>query len=215
MQYINLHTHQFKNNSNYIEIVNQYPNEFSSEIPLYSSGIHPWYIDEDNWGKDLNILKEILSKKQCIALGECGLDNRIDKNYSLQKEVFEAQLELIKNNPKPVIIHCVGYFNELIQIKNKHQLPNPFIIHGFSKSKELAHQLLKNDCYISFGKYLIRNPKLHDVFKEIPLDRIFLETDTLEESIEEVYELAAKLKNISLEELKSIIWCNFETVFKK
>jgi TatD DNase family protein len=88
------------------------------------------------------------------------------------------------------------------------------LIHGFSKSEELAKQLIDNGFYVSFGKYLLRNPELEVVFKTIPNDRFFLETDTIEEGIREVYQLAAKYKDIDLETLKQIINTNFKTVFK-
>ena len=51
------------------------------------------------------------------------------------------------------------------------------------------------------------------VFNSVPNDRIFLETDTIEKDIKAVYELAAKYKNIELEEMKAIINANFNTVF--
>ena len=91
----------------------------------------------------------------------------------------------------------------------------PIIIHGFSKNQQVAKQLIDNGFYLSFGKYLLRNPELESVFKYIPNDRFFLETDTIEETLEEVYTLAAKYKNITIEELIGIVNFNFNTVFKK
>jgi len=88
------------------------------------------------------------------------------------------------------------------------------LIHGFSKSEQLAKQLLDNGFYISFGKYLLRNPELEFVFKNIPNDRFFLETDTIDEGIQAVYALAAKYKGVSKEEIQEIIRTNFNKVFK-
>jgi TatD DNase family protein len=88
------------------------------------------------------------------------------------------------------------------------------IIHGYSKNQQVAKQLLDNGFYISFGKYLLRNPELELVFKAIPNDRFFLETDTVEETILEVYELAAKYKGISVPELQEVVHRNFLEVFK-
>jgi TatD DNase family protein len=59
-------------------------------------------------------------------------------------------------------------------------------------------QLISNGFYISFGKYLLLNPELESVFKSIPDDKIFLETDTVSENIAAVYELAATYKGISM-----------------
>lgn len=214
MKFINLHTHFYTNSDSNLEIVNQYPNEFSDEIPLYSIGIHPWHIDDERLNDDLKIVKEKLSLKECIALGECGLDKRIDKIYSTQIDVFESQLSLLHQISKPVILHCVASFDEVISCKKNSGLTSPFIIHGFSKNIQVAKQLLNQDFHLSFGKYLLRNPELGDVFKQIPNEKIFLETDTIVESLEEVYTFAAKCKNISVEEMKEIVWNNYQTVFK-
>jgi TatD DNase family protein len=90
----------------------------------------------------------------------------------------------------------------------------PIVIHGFSKNEQVAKQLIDNGFYLSFGKYLLLNPELETVFKFVPNDRFFLETDTIEETLEEVYTLAAKYKNIKIEDLIEIVNTNFSTVFK-
>jgi TatD DNase family protein len=198
-----------------LEIVNQYPNEFEDAIPHYSIGIHPWYISDERVSEDLNFIKTKLQLKECIALGECGLDKRIEKKMDLQINVFESQLYLLNEIPKPVILHCVAAFDEVISCKKNSSIQSPFIIHGFSKNIPLAKQLLNQDFYLSFGKYLLRNPEIELVFKYVPNDKIFLETDTISESLEEVYTFAAKCKNISVEEMKEIVWNNYQTIFNK
>lgn len=60
----------------------------------------------------------------------------------------------------------------------------------------------------------MRNPELKTVFQSVPNDRFFLETDTVEELLEEVYALAADYKNIEIEEIKEIVASNFEKVFQ-
>jgi TatD DNase family protein len=87
------------------------------------------------------------------------------------------------------------------------------VIHGFSKNEQIAKSLIDNGFYLSFGKYLILNPALETVFKIIPNERFFLETDTIEEGIIKVYELAAQYKNIEITELQNTINTNFKTVF--
>lgn len=213
MQFFNLHTHKFTNQADVLELVNQYPQEFDEKIPFYSIGIHPWYIDENRLEKDLEIIEDKLQQKKCLAIGECGLDKRIEISLDLQKAVFEKQLVLAEKYKKPVVIHCVAAFQEVIEIKKKLQINVPMLIHGFSKNEQVAKQLTDNGFYISFGKYLLRNPELESVFKSIPNDRFFLETDTIEEGIREVYALAAKYKDLELNELLGIINKNYKTVF--
>ena len=212
-KFINLHTHKFSNLSDVIEIVNQYPWEFDASIPNYSIGIHPWYIDENRLESDLEIIKEKLQLSECLALGECGLDKRIEIPLELQFSVFKKQLEIVKQTKKPIVLHCVAAYDEVIAIKKEMKIENPMIIHGFSKNEQVAKTLLNNGFYLSFGKYLLRNPDLEKVFTFAPENQILLETDTIEESIYEVYEKAASIKGISVEEMKTIVFTNFSRIF--
>lgn len=214
MQFYNLHTHKFTNNNSITELVNQYPWEFDETIPNYSIGIHPWYINEERLETDLKTIEEKLSLKECLALGECGLDKRIDIPMPLQIEVFEKQIALAEKYQKPLVLHLVAAFDELIEIKKRLKISLPIIIHGFSKNSQVAKQLLDNGFYLSFGKYLLRNPELKEVFQSVPNDRFFLETDTIEESLEDVYALASDYKGVTLTEMQMQVEQNWKTIFK-
>ena len=213
MKYFNLHTHQFTNQIEVLELVNQYPQEFDARIPFYSMGIHPLYIDENRLESDFQIVAEKLALTECLALGECGLDKRSETSFEIQLSVFERQLALAEKHQKPVVIHCVAAFQELIEIKKRLKICVPMIVHGFSKKIELAKQLIDNGIYVSFGKNLLRNPELESVFQNIPNDKFLLETDMVEEGIQVVYTLAAKYKELELSELQEIVNKNFNTVF--
>ena len=214
MKYFNLHTHQFTNQPDVLELVNQYPQEFDASIPFYSIGIHPLFIDENRLGKDFQVVEEKLALPECLALGECGLDKRAETLFEVQQLVFEKQLALAEKYQKPVVIHCVAVFQELIEIKKRLKITVPMIIHGFSKKTELAKQLIDSGFYVSFGKNLLRNPELESVFKSIPNDKFLLETDMVEEGIQDVYALAAKYKGLELSELQEIVNKNYTTVFE-
>ena len=213
MEFFNLHTHKWTNQHNVLEIVNQYPHEFDATIPYYSIGIHPWFIVEERIEADLTIIESKIQEKNCLAVGECGLDKRIETPMELQQMVFEKQLLLAQKHQKAVVIHCVAAFQELIAIKKKLNISVPMLIHGFSKNAQLAKQLVDNGFYISFGKYLLLNKELEAVFKSVPNYRFFLETDTVDEGIEAVYGLAAKYKGISVKEIQEIVNNNFNKVF--
>lgn len=215
MEFINLHTHSFTNDSSVLEVVNQYPWEFDEEIPQYSIGIHPWYIDENRLKSDLKSIEEKLQLNECLALGECGLDKRIEIPFQKQITVFQSQIELVKNTSKPIILHCVASFQEVISIKKEMNIKNPMTIHGFSKNKQVAKSLLDNGFYLSFGKYLLRNPELSEVFEYVSNDSFFLETDTIEETIIDVYQIASTIKNINIEDLKEVVKINFNTIFNQ
>lgn len=214
MNYFNTHTHQFTNQADVLELVNQYPQEFDASIPNYSIGIHPLFIDENRLESDFQIVDEKLALPACLALGECGLDKRSETPFEVQVDVFEKQLALAEKHQKPVVIHCVAAFQELIEIKKRLKITVPIIIHGFSKKIELAKQLIDNGFYVSFGKNLLRNPELKSVFKSIPNERFLLETDMVTEAIQEVYALAAKYKKITVNELQEIVNNNFNTIFE-
>jgi TatD DNase family protein len=213
--YYNFHTHKATNQPDVFELVNQYPQEFDTSIPKYSIGIHPWHIVENRIAEDLKIIEEKLSDVNCLAIGECGLDKRIEIPFELQEAVFRKQLDLAEKVKKPVIIHCVASFQELIKIKNDLKISVPMIIHGFSKKQELAKQLLENGFSLSFGKYLLRNPELKAVFQNIPNDRFLLETDTVEEKIQDIYEVASKYKSLEINNLKNIVETNFRSIFSE
>jgi TatD DNase family protein len=215
MIFFNLHTHQFTNQKGILELVNQYPQELDSSIPNYSIGIHPWYIVQERIAIDLKIIESKLKDASCLAIGECGLDKKVQTPLDLQQEVFERQLVLAEKYKKPVIIHCVAAFQELIAIKKKLKLSVPMIVHGFSKNIEVANQLVKNGFYLSFGKSLFQINDMDLVFNSVPNDRIFLETDTIEKDIKAVYEIASKYRNLEVEEMRVIISHNFNTVFNR
>ena len=213
MKYFNLHTHEFSAQKNVLELVNQYPLDFDSNIPYYSIGIHPWRINEANIENELAIIESKLNSEKCLAVGECGLDKKIEIDFNLQIRVFEMQLQLAEKYKKPVVIHCVGAFQELIAIKKRLKISVPMVIHGFSKKAQTAQQLIENGFYLSFGKNLLRNPQLEAVFQSIPNDRFFLETDAIKEGIEQVYILAAKYKKLNIEELQLLVNNTITTVF--
>lgn len=208
--FYNTHTHANLVDKNVLSIVNQYPSELNLDIPFYSVGIHPWFINLDNLEAELAIIDRTLAQKNCLALGECGLDKRIEMPLDKQIFVFKEQIKIAKKHKKPLILHCVSAFNEVIVLKKEMQIEVPIVIHGFSKNIEIAKSLISNGIYLSFGKYLLRNIELASVFENVPNDKILLETDTIDETIFEVYSKAKQIKKVDLELL---IENNFKKIF--
>ena len=209
--FYNLHTHKSSHQENVLEIVNQYPNEFDVNVKYFSIGIHPWHIDVEKTAHYLEIIEEKLQLKNCLALGECGLDKRIETPLEIQTEVFEKQLILAQKYKKPVILHCVSAYQEVIEIKKRLKIDVPMVIHGFSKNEQVAKSLLDNGFYLSFGKYLLRNPELSSVFEKVPNHQFLLETDMIDETIFDVYEKAASIKKNDIE---NTVEANFKSIFK-
>ena len=203
MNFFNFHHH---NPQIAYGIYNSTPEE---KIPehYFSVGIHPQNIHED-WEKDLESLKIISQNPKCLAIGECGLDALVNIDENLQKKVFEAQIIWANQIQKPVIIHCVKRFQELIPFQKIAKVP--MIIHGFNKKKAIADEMLKHGFYLSFGKSVLHNLSLQTTLKEIPSEKIFLETDDADFNLTELYQKTAEIKEISVEKLQEQISKNLE-----
>ena len=200
---INLHTHHTNNHG--LEILNS-TNESAT---YYSYGVAPFEINKKNFDPNK------LDRNHCIAIGEIGLDKQIQVSIFEQIDFFKKQLIYSEKLKLPVIIHCVKAYNELLKIKQQLKPTQPWIIHGFRKTK-LCTTLIKNDFYLSIGTAILYDEKLQKTIKEIPNNRLFLETDNDQtHTIEEVYTCVASLKEISLLDLKDIIKTNFINTFKR
>lgn len=175
----------------------------------YSIGIHPKDIDINLINNQLDWLQSNINEN-CFAIGECGLDSLVSIDQKIQEDVFFKQIKIANELKKPVIIHCVRKFYEVISFKKYAE--QPMIIHGFNKKQNVAEDLLKNNFYLSFGKPVLYNLSLQQILKITPLDRIFLETDNEDFNLEELYKKTSELKGISLEKLNEQIIENLETI---
>ena len=214
MAFFDVHTHNKIASENIFSIVNKYPNASDFTAP-FSIGIHPWCIHKDTIEEELLIIKEKLKDKNCFALGECGLDKVAETDFELQKSIFRKQLQLSENYKKPVIIHCVRSFQEIIELKKELKPKQIWIIHGFQKNLQVAESLFKNGIVMSFGAVIIHHKKLQNVVSEIPIASILLETDASEVCIQDIYKKVAALKNMEVEVLQQKIGQNFKRIFKK
>jgi TatD DNase family protein len=212
MAFINIHSHNLVNNSETTTLFNCFP---PSELPNndFSVGIHPWYVHPQQWEQQLLSISQRLKHPQCLALGECGLDPFADAPLALQERVFIAQVQLSETHQKPLIIHCVKAFPRLLALKKQLRPQQTWIVHGFTKSEQLAMTLLQHGCYLSFGAALYHHPKLQEFLPRIPLDKIFLETDASTYTIQNIYARFAELKNESISLIEAEISKNFKRVF--
>lgn len=219
-QFLNFHTHNFPPNTDEKSIYNlliQDSGRFDEVKGQWLSvGIHPWYAEAQHWQQQLAAVEQMAVDPNVIALGECGLDRGIALPLAAQLELFDAQVQLAQRLRKPVIIHCVRAFSELLQWKKRVKPTVPLIIHGFNNKLETAQQLMAHDFYFSLGAALL-HPESNavKVLKCIPLTKLFLENDDRDTPIEKIYEAAAAALEISVDALKTQIWTNFATVFDR
>lgn len=214
--YIDIHTHQADSDPETLSILNMSIGETKNDLDrnqAYSIGIHPWDIEKLEIDSIDNYLEDFFDDKRSIAIGEIGLDKLIGTNFSIQEKVFTAQVQLAKLTQKPVIIHCVKSQEELLRIKQENDTGTAWVFHGYSKSLQLAKDLLKFGFFLSFGENLFRNEKLQSVFREIPLEKIFLETDDKQIDIKKIYQKAAEIKGIEIDVLKEQILLNYLKCF--
>ena len=129
-------------------IVNIDPSRpFAPLLPgqTYSAGIHPWHADRaDMFGE----VERLAACPGVVAIGETGLDKRRGPSLDIQIPLFRRHIDLAEAVGKPLIVHCVGAWQELLA------LPRPqvmTIIHGFRGKPELARKMTAAGFFLSLG----------------------------------------------------------------
>ena len=214
--FVDIHTHTANMLDKTIQILNLDLEAPCPEQGSYSYGIHPWVLDDADFQaeKALQTLEEKLKLTQVLALGEAGLDKMHQATFERQIKLFERQIELAEDLQKPMILHDVRSHNEIITLRKKHKAQQPWILHGFNGTEQDIQQLTSQGLYLSVGEALLHpERKICKSLKNIPLDRLFLETDTAEIEVEKVYETAAKLLEMDISDLKTTIFSNFAKLF--
>jgi len=215
--YIDIHTHKKRGEERTVVVRNLFPGE---EIPaftgrnFYSVGLHPWKTgtEEEN-NPLLQIMEDALELDHVILVGECGLDKGVENDFDEQLRVFQAQAFMAEEYQKPLLIHCVKAYNEIVRVFNRLHPTVPWIFHGYSANIEISRQLVPRNTFFSFGDTLFKeHAKALDSFRFIPLEQIFFETDEFEGHVEEIYQRGAALKGLPLVALKESVWGNFNRV---
>lgn len=161
-------------------VVKQMGEQYPSVIPCF--GLHPWYV-ADRSPEWLASLKELFASTPSAAVGEIGLDKGSHgKNieFSEQGEVFRQQLELAKELERPVSIHCVRAYGELLEImQSSGPFPAGVILHSFMGSAEMVPEFTNLGSYFSFSGFLtsMKKEKAKKMIKSVPIERILFESD--------------------------------------
>lgn len=142
-------------------------------------GVHPWkaHLADDGWLERLAMRLESFPK---ASIGEVGLDRWVESpDWDIQRGVFEAQLRLACEMNRPVTIHCLKTWADLFEVFAECPPPPRFLMHSFGGSIEVAKRLIPLGAYFSFSGYFLqpRKAKVLDVFRQLPRERILLETD--------------------------------------
>ena len=146
-------------------------------VPAY--GIHPWHAHTASAGWQ-DRLRSLLGENPFTSIGECGLDHWItDPPMEIQRPVFIDQLRLAHELDRPLTIHCLKAWGVLLDAFAQAPPPTRFLLHSFSGSIEIARRLVPLGAYFSFSGHFLhpRKSAVLDVFRQLPPDRILLETD--------------------------------------
>ena len=208
--FLNIHTHSSVHPDT--EILSLPPvSLLENQGAIYASvGIHPWELTEANADALWEVLQKAVEDKRVVAIGECGIDKLKGPSLDLQIALFKKEALLAEARSIPLVIHCVKAFNELILLKKEIKPLQPWIIHGFRGKLSLAKDCIRHGFYLSMGAHF-----QEDALKAIPSDRLFIETDEADKSIEDIYQNIAQVRGMELEELKECINKNAEEVFFK
>ena len=197
MTIFNFHTHDATAHD---AIISTVPSHYTPQSGLfYSVGIHPW----DTCGDlqhDWELLETICHHDNVVAIGETGLDTLRGASLDIQIELFKLHIALADNVGKPLIVHCVRAWQELIALWRAtapHHVP--LAVHGFRGNANIVNQLTKEGFYLSFGEHF--NIQALQV---TPRARILVENDDSATHIASIAASAAKALGISTEEFATL-----------
>lgn len=194
-----------------------------------SVGVHPDY--EDIEEPTLDSLVALVNHPKVIAIGETGLDYfRLSGDLEWQRTRFRTHIRAAIQSNKPLIIHTRNAAEDTLRIMREENAKLVGgVMHCFTESLEVALQAIELGFYISFsGIVTFKNAtSIKEVAKQVPLDRILVETDSPYLApmpyrgkinqpgyVKFVAEEIAKLRGITLEEVSAATTENFFHLFK-
>ena len=210
-RFIDMHTHQTHTEAGVVAVRSLWKDwDTLKEDQFYTIGIHPWHFG--NTEKQLAELRDHSTRKNVIAIGECGLDRVCDTDYAVQLPAFEAQIALAEERKKPLIIHCVRAWDDVFRMLRGVSVP--VLFHGFNKGPAVLEQICAAGYYASFGPALLRNDSnAAEHLPFVPATRFFLESDDTATPVSAIYEAAARLRKCTMDDLILQMETNFYSVF--
>ncbi len=210
MNIIDCHTHNHCSDNAIINI-DDYDIDLNGNL-FYSAGLHPWMIEKcDDATTVFTKISHLASLPNVVAIGECGIDKLISTPLQQQNDLFEKHIALSESLKKPLIIHCVRAWQELLGI-HKHFKPSQrWILHGFRGKPTIAQKLAQEGLFLSFGsKFNIES------LQAVPHNQILIETDDCAQtSIHDVAQSVALALNMSAQSLLQLTTHNLSNCLSK
>lgn len=209
-----------------IEVVKELAQKYENVYGLL--GVHPSEVK--GWNDDLiDKIKEYSKSSKIVGIGEIGLDYYWDKSFNdLQKEVFIKQIKLANELNFPISVHDREAHKDTFDILTEYNKNSAVVMHCFSGSVEFMKECVKQGWYIAIGGVVTfkKTIKMKEVAKEVPLDKLLLETDApyltpvpyrgktnQPAYVKYVAEEIASIRGISFEEVDEITTQNAKKVF--
>ena len=171
------------------ETVAKLAERYPEVVPCY--GLHPWFIADrsEDWEATL---AGYLARPKAAAVGEIGLDKWIrDHRIEEQEVIFRSQWRLAGRAGLPVVIHCLKAWGRLLEIlRDEPQIGPGFLLHSFAGPAEMVKEFVALGGYFSFSGYFLQERKaaVVETFRQIPIDRILIETDAPDMRLPEALE---------------------------
>lgn len=155
--------------------------DFSKIDNVYSMvGIYPTEAKTYNQEIEDKMI-DLAKNPKVVAIGEIGLDYYWDKSFvDLQKDVFIKQIKLANKLNLPIVVHDREAHKDCFDILKQYNNGSKVLFHCFSGSVEFMKECVKEGWYIAIGGVVtFKNAvKMKEVAKEVPLDKLVLETDS-------------------------------------
>ena len=205
-----------------IEIAEKYENVYSM-VGIFPTEAQTYTSETEK------MLEKLAQSSKCVAVGETGLDYYWDKTYNeLQKEVFVKQIKLANKLNLPIVVHDREAHKDTFDLLKEHNKGEKVLFHCFSGSVEFMRECTKEGWYIAIGGVVtFKNAvKMKEVAKEVPIDKLVLETDSpyltpvpfrgkpnqpayIKYAAEEI----SKLRGVDISEIINITTANAEEFF--
>lgn len=209
---------------NTIELTKRFPHVYGAV------GVHPSEV-ANMTATDMVQLRQFAMEDKIVAIGEIGLDYHYrEPEKEIQKIWFVKQMELARELKLPIIIHSRDAASDTLELMRENYAEEiGGVVHCFSYSKEIAKEVLDMDFYVGIGGVLTfqNAKKLKEAVKEIPLNKIVLETDCPYLSPEpnrgkrnsslnlpDVAKVLAELKGVSYDEVIETTFQNAMTLYR-
>ena len=161
---------------------NDVPEDFPANT-LFSAGIHPWQLTDDNPGQLQTELLLTAAHPHVVMIGEAGFDRLRGAQGEVQYSAFLFQAHIAEEMGKPMVIHCVKGWDELRRARREVKPGRPWVIHGFRGSSSLAASLAGEGFWFSLGAKGLTA----EVLESVSHEKLLLETDDSGQQIAEVY----------------------------